>query len=77
MLANSLACCVKERLCCIIQAANDWNKLLSSVGLAAADSTFILGWDELEFYRVMEWVRGRLEVTGSLRGLRIFWGGIH
>lgn len=51
---------------------NDWNKLLGMVGLAAATSTFILGWDESEYNRVLCWVRERKEVTEVIQGFRIF-----
>ena len=61
-----------ERIVTSKEVQNNWNKLLGVVGLAAATSTFILGWDESEYDRVLGWVRGRKEVTDVVQGLRIF-----
>ena len=61
-----------ERIVTSKEVQDDWNKLLGVVGLAAATSTFILGWDESEYNRVLGWVRGRKEVTDVVQGLRIF-----
>ena len=53
-----------------------WLRLLHMIGLASALSTFILGWDEVEFPKIVDWVRS-LEmkvITGNRRRvLRIFF----
>ena len=61
-----------SRLECIV---SDWAKLWGRLGLAAATSSFSLGWDEAEFGKLVDWV---VRVEGGLVGdrrriLRIFF----
>ena len=53
----------------------DWARLLGRMGIAAALSTFILGWDETEFGRVLEWAREMEPGLGTdyTRVLRIYF----
>ena len=46
--------------------------LMERVGLAAASSTFSLGWDETEFGRLMWWV---VEMEDGMKGAkhRLIW----
>ena len=46
-----------EELLSTKEGKNEWTKLLCNVGLAAATSTFIMGWDESEYNIVMGWAR--------------------
>ena len=53
-----------------------WMRLLHKVGLASALSTFILGWDEVEFPKIVDWLKN-LEINVIIgdrrRVLRIFF----
>ena len=62
-----------ERVILAREVQNKWTKLLGIVGLAAATSTFILGWDEPEYHRVLAWVRSRKEGSVFVQGFRIFF----
>ena len=53
-----------------------WMRFLHKVGLASALSTFILGWDEVEFPKIVDWLKNleRNVIIGDRRRvLRIFF----
>ena len=62
-----------ERVILAREVQNKWTNTLGKVGLAAATSTFILGWDEPEYHRVLAWVRSRKEGSVFVQGFRIFF----
>jgi len=50
-----------SRLECLVcgEMGSDWARLWGRLGLAAATSSFSLGWDETEFGKVVGWLRDR------------------